>query len=152
MLLEDSRRITGRERTPNGEKDARLRAVYSNGTESDILIRSLQRALYKDEHGRRLTEVSLGPLFGNALEPDDVVSGTIYVLRSLSDRPELNGIRDSLHKIGVTGGRVEDRIANAKTDPTYLYAAVEVVATWALANVHRYRLEPLDRDFYAAWL
>ena len=52
-------------KTPNGEKDARLRVIYANGTESNILIRSLQRALYKDAHGRRVTQESLGPLFGD---------------------------------------------------------------------------------------
>lgn len=140
-------------KAPNGEKDARLRVIYANGTESNILIRSLQRALYKDEHGRRITQEGMGPLFGDTLEPADVGSGTIYVLRSLSNQPEIAAIRDSLHKIGVTGGRVEDRIANAKADPTYLYAPVEIVATWKLANVHRFRLEQtIHRVFDAAQL
>lgn len=33
-------------RTPNHEINARLRVIYGNGTESDLLPRSLQRALY----------------------------------------------------------------------------------------------------------
>ena len=41
---------------PDGESDARLRVIYSNGTESDLLLRPLQRALYKDEGGRRVSE------------------------------------------------------------------------------------------------
>lgn len=52
-------------------------SLYSNGTESDLLIRSLQRALDKDETGRRLTDPDMGPLFGNAPEPDDIAAGTI---------------------------------------------------------------------------
>ena len=44
-------------------KDARLRVIYDNGTESDILMRSLQRALNKDETGRRITDPIAGPLF-----------------------------------------------------------------------------------------
>jgi hypothetical protein len=48
---------------PNGETDARLRVIYSNGTESNLLLRSLQRALYKDEAGRRISEQTAGPLF-----------------------------------------------------------------------------------------
>ena len=140
-------------KTPNGEKDARLRVIYSNGTESNILIRSLQRALYKDAHGRRVTQESLGPLFGDTLEPDDVESGTIYVLRSLSEQPEIAAIRESLHKIGVTGGRVEERVANARFQSTYLMAPVEIVATWKLSGVHRFRLEEtLHRLFAAAQL
>src|SRR5476649_491427 len=67
-------------KAPNGESDARLRVIYANGTESNLLRRSLQRALYKDETGRRITDPDMGPLFGNASEIDDIESGTIYVL------------------------------------------------------------------------
>lgn len=141
-------------RTANADTQGRLRAIYSNGTESNILLRSLQRALYEEHrNGRRITTADLGPLFGNTLEDGDVASGTIYVLRSLSEQPEIASIRASLHKIGVTGGRVEDRIANAKADPTYLYAPVEIVATWTLANVNRIKLEhTIHRVFSMAQL
>ncbi len=74
-------------KAPNGESDARLRVVYANGTQSNLLRRSLQRALYKDDTGRRLTEPDMGPLFGDAPEPEDIESGCIYVLRSLSSHP-----------------------------------------------------------------
>jgi len=33
------------------------------------------------------------------------------------------------NKIGLTGGDVKARVANAKKDPTYLLADVEIVAT-----------------------
>lgn len=140
-------------KAPNGESDARLRVVYANATESDILRRSLQRALYKDENGRRITQESMGPLFGDALEPTDIESGTIYVLRSLSLQPQIAAIRETLFKIGVTGGSVEDRISNAKADPTFLFSDVEIVATWNLANVNRHRLEQtIHRVFGSAQL
>lgn len=130
-------------RTPNGESNARLRVIYSNGTESDLLERSLQRALYKDDTGRRITDDDHGPLFGDALEPNDVVNGTIYVLRSLSDNPYVVEHRELIHKIGITGGKVETRIGNAEKDPTYMLAKVEVVATYQLSNLNRARLENL---------
>jgi hypothetical protein len=137
-------------KAPNGENDARLRAIYANGAESNILRRSLQRGLYKDENGRRLTQKSMGPLFNDTIEPDDIPSGTIYVLRSLSRQPEIVAIRDVLHKIGVTGGRVEDRICNAEKDATYLLAPVEVVATWNLANIRRFKFEQTIHRIFAA--
>ncbi len=130
-------------RAPNGETDARLRVIYSNGTESNLLRRSLQRALYKDEAGRRITEPSAGPLFGFEDDEGDIRSGTIYVLRSQSNHPFISEHRSLIHKIGVTGGSVEARIANAEKDSTYLLAGVEVVATYALANINRKRLEAL---------
>ncbi|OZY50302.1 GIY-YIG nuclease family protein [Pseudomonas lundensis] len=128
-------------KAPNGESDARLRVIYANGTESNLLRRSLQRALYKDDTGRRLTDPDMGPLFGDAPEPDDIESGTIYVLRSLSSHPFVAEHRELIHKIGVTGGKVETRIANAEKDATYLLADVEVVATYKLHNLNRTRLE-----------
>ncbi|MFT4161868.1 GIY-YIG nuclease family protein [Shinella sp.] len=128
-------------RAPNGENDARLRVVYSNGTESNLLRRSLQRALYKDEAGRRITEPDAGPLFASESDDEDTASGTIYVLRSKSDHPLVVANRDVLHKIGVTGGDLARRLANAKLDPTFLMAEVEVVATYDLFNINRTRLE-----------
>lgn len=130
-------------RAPNGETDARLRVVYSNGTESNLLRRSLQRALYKDEAGRRITEPTAGPLFAEDTAVDDQASGTIYVLRSKSDHPLVVANREVLHKIGVTGNDVSRRIGAAKLDPTFLMADVEIVATYNLFNINRARLENL---------
>ncbi|MGB5093854.1 MAG: GIY-YIG nuclease family protein, partial [Parvibaculum sp.] len=130
-------------RAPNGEYDARLRVVYSNGTESDLLRRSLQRALYKDDAGRRITEPTAGPLFASESDDEDIASGTIYVLRSKSDHPIVAQNRDVVHKIGVTSSSVERRITNAKLDPTFLMADVEIVATYELYNINRTKLENL---------
>ena len=137
-------------KAPNGESDARLRVIYANGTESNLLRRSLQRALYKDESGRRLTDTDMGPLFGDAPEPDDIETGTIYVLRSLSNHPFVAEHRDLIHKIGVTGGKVESRIAGAEKDATYLLADVEVVATYKLHNLNRTRLENIFHRLFGA--
>lgn len=130
-------------KAPNGESDARLRVIYSNATESNLLRRSLQRALYKDETGRRITDPTAGPLFASETEDGDLASGTIYVLRSKSDHPTVAAHRDVLHKIGVTGGAVETRIGDAKNDATFLLADVEVVATYKLSNINRTKLENL---------
>ena len=136
-------------RAPNGEADARMRVIYSNGTESNLLQRSLQRALYKDETGRRITDADNGPLFGDTLEPDDIESGTIYVLQSRSDHPFVAQHRELIHKIGVTGGKVETRIAAAKDDATYLLAGVDIVATYKLAHINRTKLENLFHKIFA---
>lgn len=137
-------------RAPYGELDARLRVIYSNATESNILRRSLQRALYKDEAGRRISEPTAGPLFGNEVSDGDTESGTIYVLRSKSDHPTISANRDIIHKIGVTGSKVETRIANAKIDATFLLADVDVVARYELYNINRAKLENLLHRFFAS--
>lgn len=129
--------------TAQGMVDARLRVIFDNGTESNMLMRSLQRALHKDEAGRRITDPTAGPLFADRTAEGDEASGTIYVLRSKASLPIVADNRDVLHKIGVTSGKVERRIANAKLDPTFLMADVEIVATYELFNINRSKLENL---------
>jgi hypothetical protein len=128
-------------RTKYERTDSRLRVIYDNGTESDVLQRSFQRALHRDETARLITNPSAGPLFGDEPVTDDLASGIIYVLRSKSENPVVVANRDVLHKIGVTGGKIETRIANAALEPTFLLADVEVVATYELYNVNRVKLE-----------
>ena len=123
--------------------DRRIRVVYDNGTEASVLSRSFQKSLYRDESARRITEQSAGPLFGDVAEPDDLESGTIYVLRSKSAHPYVEEHRQLIHKIGVTGQPVVSRIANARNDPTFLLAEVEIVAEYRLYNIKRTKLENL---------
>ncbi|UUM27657.1 GIY-YIG nuclease family protein [Acinetobacter colistiniresistens] len=138
-------------KAPNGENDARLRAIYSNGTESNLLMRSLKKALNTDKAGRRiLIANNSGPLFssGNLPEQDntdlEIKSGSIYVLRSLSDNEFIKQNQHVLHKIGVTTGKVAKRIKEARKDPTYLLADVELVATYSLPeNIVPQKLEKL---------
>lgn len=131
--------------TDYNRQDCRLRVVYDNATESDLLLRSLQRALNKDKASRRITkpETDFGPLFSHVEAEDDLPTGYIYVLRSQSDDPFIAKNRSIIHKIGVTGGDVKKRIANARKDPTYLLADVEIVATFKLANINRTKFEAL---------
>jgi hypothetical protein len=140
-------------KTKDGRDNPRLRVVFDNRTESDLLLRSLSRSLYPDGNtsvGRRLLRKDDGPLFGDLAEPDDIESGTIYVLRSHSTHPFVKEHRELIHKIGVTGGRVETRIAGAAKDATYLLAEVEIVATYKLHNLNRTRLETLFHRLFGA--
>lgn len=126
-----------------GRTDARLRVIFDNGTESSMLLRSLQRALNKDEAGRRITDPIAGPLFSEQHTDDDQASGTIYVLRSKSDHPLVEAHSDLVHKIGVTNMSVAQRIAGARLQPTFLMADVEIIATYELFNINRSKLENL---------
>ncbi|NKF94891.1 hypothetical protein GO290_01950 [Ralstonia solanacearum] len=140
-------------KTKDGRDNPRLRVIFDNHTESNLLLRSLSRSLYPDGDtpvGRRLIRKDDGPLFGSAVEPDDIETGTIYVLRSLSSHPFVAEHRELIHKIGVTGGNVETRIAGAEKDATYLLAGVEVVATYKLHNLSRTRLENIFHRLFGA--
>lgn len=134
----------------HGYVEARLRVIFDNGTESNLLMRSLQKALQQDPAGRRIIEPTAGPLFSDQSEEGDEASGVVYVLRSKSDDPYVAEHRNVLHKIGVTGGDVALRLANARIDPTFLMADVEVVATYELFNIGRAKLENLIHRIFGA--
>lgn len=133
-------------KTDFDREDGRIRVIFANGTESNMLLRSFQRALYKTDNSRRISNIA--PMFADEIEEDDTESGSIYVLRSLSNDEFIAKNRKAIHKIGVTGGSVKSRIANAKKDPTYLLADVEVVASYKLANINRVKLERLLHRFF----
>lgn len=142
----------------HGERDRRLRVIFDNGTESDLLLRSLRRALNKDENSRRIVppqleieedDSDIGPLFASTMEDGDCESGAIYVARSLSENPFVQENRELLHKIGLTTGDPEKRVSNAKKETTYLFAAVELVAVYRLANINCKAFESLLHKFLA---
>lgn len=76
------------------------------------------------------------------MKVEDKVTGYVYVLRSLSDKPEIRNIKD-LYKIGFSTNRVEERVANAEHEPTYLMAPVEIVGSYKIVNMHSQKFEDL---------
>lgn len=132
----------------NGKRDHRLRIIFSNGTESDPLLSSFRKALADDPTARIIHRHGLG-----ALDPDweaDKIetTGTIYVARSLSTEPQIAEVSRILHKIGVTSQDVRRRVADARNDPTFLMAPVEIVATFELKNLSRRKVEDLLHRFF----
>jgi len=127
----------------HGRYNPRLRVVFNNATEAGLLLRSLERALQKDPHGRR---VMLDP--DRALERmqgithQDHRRGTIYILRSKRNDAALAELGE-LHKIGYTEESVEQRIAGAEHSPTYLEAPIELVATYDCYNANPHKIERL---------
>ena len=130
--------------------DRRLRVIFDNGTEANLWLRSLKRALYEEGNRKILPPDDVAaPLFADQVDEDDAAAGSIYVLRSRSDHPFIAEHRDLIHKIGVTGGDVKSRLGNAKKDPTYLLADVEVIAEYKLANINRKAMETLLHNIFA---
>ncbi len=133
-----------------GTRDHRLRVIFSNGTESDPLMSSFRKSLNDDKTARMVQKVGLGPLDPEWENDQLELSGTIYVARSRSENPEIKGQRMILHKIGVTSQDVSRRVADARNDPTFLLAPVEIVATYSLQNLSRNKVENLLHRFFAA--
>ena len=136
-------------RTDHGVIDARLRVIFDNGTESNLLMRSLHRALNKDNAGRRITDRTSGPLFSSSVEEKDQESGLIYVLRSESNLPEIKQNRNLIHKIGVTNEDLDRRLAGANLQTTFLMANIKVVATYRLYNIQRRSFEKLIHSIFS---
>lgn len=128
--------------TVRENKRQRLRCIFENGTESSMYRQSLGIRL-SDEDGQVVV-----PAEDPEILTDDRVSGYIYVLRSLSDDPQLAGI-ENLHKIGFTRDSVEKRIKNAEKSPTYLMAPVDVVASYRTYNLKASALENLLHRVFA---
>lgn len=127
----------------SGRYNPRLRVIYDNGTESNILLRSLGRGLNKDPHGRRIIRDSdsVVDAFSNITHKDKR-SGQIYFLRSLSENPTIRAI-PNLVKIGYTENTVEERTKNAAKDPTFLEAPVKIVGAFECFNLNPNKFETL---------
>ncbi len=132
----------------NGKTNARMRCIFENGTESNLLLRSLARELYRN--GRRVTEIyeNLLNAFDN-IEINDIDSGFIYVLKTLSTDPLINRI-NNLYKIGYSKTSIEKRIQNAIDDPTYLMAPVKIISTFQCFNLNPQKLELLLHNFFGS--
>ncbi|KPP93332.1 MAG: type II restriction system component YeeC [Rhodobacteraceae bacterium HLUCCA08] len=133
-----------------GKRDHRLRIIFSNGTESDPLLSSFRKALADDPTARAVHRHGLGPL-DPEYEVDRLdLTGTVYVVRSRSKEPQIAEVRDILLKIGVTTQEVRRRVADARNDPTFLLAPVELVATYDLVNLSWRKVEQLLHRFFDA--
>jgi hypothetical protein len=130
-----------------GHHNARMRIVYSNGMESNLLLRSFGAALYKDKSSRAIIPKDSGPLFVEDESPLHK-TGIVYVLRSKSENPAIAKHREYLHKIGVTTSEVKKRVANAAKDATYLLADVEIIAEFTLYNMNLQATEKLLHTFF----
>lgn len=114
----------------NNRNNARLRLIFENGLESNMLQRSLTAELYKD--GRRILPPRLSD--GQSEIADDELTGFIYVLASKSESEAVRSV-SNLHKIGFSTTPVKDRIKNARNEATYLMAEVVEIASYKVAGI-----------------
>ncbi|MBO5629142.1 MAG: GIY-YIG nuclease family protein [Aeriscardovia sp.] len=148
LLLEQ---IGEMKRSSNFLPDARTRCIYENGTESDILLQTLRKNVVGDGYAiSELQEEAESHFFSNTdIAANDNVTGYIYVLSSLSDDPAVKAEKN-LYKIGFTTNDVEQRVANAENEPTYLMAPVKIVATYKVVNLNSQKFEDLIHQLLMA--
>lgn len=158
LLKLEAIHFTSEEKTVAGKrfrKDGRTYCVFENGTESNMLYRSLAKALYQDgkivsnSHAQIQQDFAANFAgFTDALGEEDTATGFIYVLRSLSADERIRSI-PHLHKIGFSRQPVATRLKHAAQEPTYLLADVEVIAEYQVGNVNPQKLELLLHRFFA---
>lgn len=135
-----------RTKLPGGGSNVRLRCIFENGTEADLLLLSLSSALYQD--GTQVTD----PEEKTLAEVDQQLAGPpgfVYVLRSLSDDPEVKAIPD-LHKIGFTTMPVAKRTGGAAKSATFLGAPVREVLSLEMPAAMARGVEGLVHQFFAS--
>ncbi len=128
--------------------NARLKCIFENGTQSDMLLRSLSAGLYKD--GKIISQ--LNEEIENNLSQinnEDELNGYIYILQSKSDDEVIRNI-NNLFKIGYSTITVDERIKNAKNEPTYLMADVQKVASYQCYNMNTQKFEQLLHQFFGS--
>jgi len=126
--------------------NARLHCIFENGTYSDMLLRSLSAELYKDGQIMSFLNEEIEDSFSQ-INKEDELSGYIYILQSKSENEVIRNIND-LFKIGYCTSEVDERIKNAKNEPTYLMADVRKVATYKCFNMNTQKFEQLLHQFF----
>ncbi len=148
LLLES---IGEKTKSSNGLPDSRTRCIFENGTETDILLQTLRKNVVGN--GYAITErqdVTEKKFFSNEdLTTDDKVTGYIYVLSSLSNNPVIQN-QQNLYKIGFSTNAVEERIANAEHEPTYLMAPVRIEASYKVVNLNSQKFEDMIHQILKA--
>lgn len=131
--------------------DGRTLCIFENGTQSNMLKRSVEKMLYAN--GKLVTESSskLNSDFAKGLgeiTEDDLEAGYIYILKSKSQDEQISSIKN-LYKIGFSRTGVFERIKNAENEPTYLMADVEEIAHYKCYNMNVQKLEKIIHTFFA---
>jgi hypothetical protein len=141
--------IGSKEKKNFGNVNARLLCIFDNGTESNMYLRSLAAAMWKDPTSGQIVDVSQPDFFdeNSQITDGDQASGYIYILKSLSSNPDISSIKN-LYKIGYATTSVEKRIANASKEPTYLMAEVHLEASYKCFNMNAQKFENLLHTFF----
>lgn len=158
------------DREDKARRNERLRLIFSNGTESNILAFSVTTAQYKDYMGEfyqvEITDpewvdlhfsegfagrhVDVKKISDNAAKKlNDEDEGDFIYIAKLNEKPDALQQYSDLYKIGMTRVNSARRTQGSKNDPTFLHRDVEVVGLWKLRNANIYKVESFLHKFFA---
>jgi hypothetical protein len=121
----------GEEKLVHGRMKSRLRAIYENGTESNLYLRSLSSQLYYDGYCVVESDYA-GEL---KLDTDDKIVGYIYVLKSQSEDEKIMALLKTCTKLALhdlrqslSASRMQKKIRHT------LMSGVEVVDSYIITG------------------
>ena len=131
--------------------DPRIRCIFENGMESNMYLRSLGKELYNNgstviqSNEEAVIEFNKG---FSTITDQDKETGNIYILSSLSEKPEIKSIKN-LYKIGYSTTSVEKRTENAENETTFLMAPVKIVSSYKTFNLNPQKFEDVIHQFFS---
>ena len=131
--------------------DPRIRCIFENGMESNMYLRSLGKELYNNgstviqSNEEAVIEFNKG---FSTITDQDKETGNIYILSSLSEKPEIQSIKN-LYKIGYSTTSVEKRTENAENETTFLMAPVKIVSSYKTFNLNPQKFEDVIHQFFS---
>ncbi len=134
----------------NTRSQERLRLIFSNGTESNMLTHSLATAQYKYENSYQLLitdpdwmDDELAKNFGD----DRQLTGVIYVAK-LTDTPNNLAHYKHLHKVGFSTLTGEARTKHSIRDTAFLQQPVDIIAEWQVYDANARSVESVLHAFF----
>ncbi|WP_367110088.1 GIY-YIG nuclease family protein [uncultured Psychrobacter sp.] len=134
----------------NARSQERLRLIFSNGTESNMLTHSLATAQYKYENSYQLLitdpdwmDDELAKNFGD----DRQLTGVIYVAK-LTETPNDLAHYKHLHKVGFSTLTGEARTKHSIRDTAFLQQPVEIIAEWQVYDANARSVEGVLHAFF----
>ena len=131
--------------------DPRIRCIFENGLESNMYLRSLGKELYNNgstviqSNEEAFKEFNEG---FSSITDQDKETGNIYILSSLSEKPEIKSIKN-LYKIGYCTTSIKKRTENAENETTFLMAPVKLVSSYQTFNSNPQKFEDVIHQFFS---
>ena len=131
--------------------DPRIRCIFENGMESNMYLRSLGKELYNNGSTVIQSNEEAFKEFNEgfaSITDEYKATGNIYVLSSLSEKPEIKSIKN-LYKIGYCTTSIEKRTENAENETTFLMAPVKTVSSYKTYNLNPQKFEDVIHQFFS---
>lgn len=134
----------------NTRSQERLRLIFANGTESNMLTHSLATAQYKYENSYQLqitdpewVSDDLAKDFGDDRQP----TGVIYIAQLIETPDNLTHYKN-LYKVGFSKLTGDARTKHSIRDTAFLQQPVNIIAEWQIYDADPRKIESVLHAFF----